>query len=179
MTKLLTFWYIQSSSLLEWRASMLLALLGIRNDLFRICIQCWIFWDPVPGKSSGSNPFYLSIFGNLKNTPLIQTKRRIYQLSAILYFMLQSYSTHSPEFKGLKWEIKFLFTVSALSFFAGSGSRQKLSMRIRNTGFLDDQTSSLQLQGWLNCSFGGWLSLLLAGVGRLEWSNKWLVWMIN
>ena len=35
--------------------------LRIRNDLFRI--RLWIFRDPDPGKISGSNPYYLVIFG--------------------------------------------------------------------------------------------------------------------
>ena len=30
------------------------SVLWIRNDLFRIRIQLWIFWNPDPGKSSGT-----------------------------------------------------------------------------------------------------------------------------
>ena len=48
------------------------------------------------------------------------------------YFILQSYSTHSPEFTGLNWENKFLFILSFLFCWirnnnseSRSGSRQK------------------------------------------------------
>ena len=35
----------------------------------------------------------------------------------IFYFKLQSYSTHSPEFTGLKFEIKFLFICGYIFFW--------------------------------------------------------------
>ena len=38
-----------------WRWTLVfLSVMRIRNDLFRIRIQLWIFWVPGPGKSSGS-----------------------------------------------------------------------------------------------------------------------------
>ena len=52
-------------------------------------------------------------------------------------FILQSYSAHSPEFTGIKWEIKFY--LSALLFFAVSGNETiipvwiQAKVRIRNT----------------------------------------------
>ena len=58
--------------------------LRIRNDLFGIQIQLWIFRVPDPC-DSGSNPYYLCIFGNYKKT-------RIYQLSTMFY----SISYYSP-----------------------------------------------------------------------------------
>ena len=52
-------------------------------------------------QSSGSNPCYLSIFGNCKRNHLKFNRKEepIYQLFASFYFMQQSYSTQSPEFK--------------------------------------------------------------------------------
>ena len=91
-------------------------MLLIRNDLFRFRIQLWISKFQIQARvpdPSGSNPCYLSIFGNYK------------------YFILQSYSAHSPKFSGLKWEIPYSFNLSALSFFAGS--RHKFRIRIGNT----------------------------------------------
>ena len=84
----------------------------IWNDLFRIRIQVRIL-------SSGSNPKYLSIFGNYKkNTAYIQSKRRMFQLSAIFnVIILNSPTVHSPSFTDLNF-----FYLSPLSFFAGSGT---------------------------------------------------------
>ena len=48
-------WYsckLLKKSILWWLP--LIAVLGIRNDLFRIRIQLGIYWVPDPGKSSGS-----------------------------------------------------------------------------------------------------------------------------
>ena len=67
----------------------------------------------------------------------IQSIRRIYQLVAIFYFVLQSYSTHSPEFTGdrlkMRNEIVIYLFICTLIFCwirirnnnFGSGSRQK------------------------------------------------------
>ena len=82
--------------------------LRIRNDLFRIQIQLWIFRVPDPC-DSGSNPYYLCIFGNYKKNTNLPTIYHVLQ-----YFVLQSYSTHSLEFTGLKGEIKFWFICSVI-----------------------------------------------------------------
>ena len=39
----------------------------------------------------------------------MHSTRRIFQLSAIFYFIVQSYSLRSLEFTGLKLKIKYLF----------------------------------------------------------------------
>ena len=110
-------------------------MLWIRNDLLRIRIQLRIFLvleDPDPC-GSGSNHCYLSIFGNCKQNHLQFNHKEDF---AILYFILQSYSTQSPEFTE-----KLHFFLSALSYLAGSGSgtiipdpdpgKSSESMRIR------------------------------------------------
>ena len=63
---------------------------------FRIRIQAKVP-DPC---GSGSNPCYLSIFGNCKQNHLKFNHKETstYQVFAIFYFTLQSYSTQSPEF---------------------------------------------------------------------------------
>ena len=78
--------------------------LRIRNDLFRIQLRIQPLLVPVLFK-------------------YIQSKRRIYQLVAIFYFVLQSYSTHSPEFTGdrlkMRYEIvtyHFLFRTTVLQY---------------------------------------------------------------
>ena len=82
----------------------------------------------------GSNPYYLSIIGNYEKNTFNSIKKK--NLSTIChflqYFILQSYSTHSPEFTGLNWENKFLFILSFLFCWirnnnseSRSGSRQK------------------------------------------------------
>ena len=58
------------------------------------------FWIQIRAKvpdpcGSGSNPCCLSIFGNRKQNHL----KFNYQLFAFFYFILQSYSTQSPEYK--------------------------------------------------------------------------------
>ena len=88
---------------------------------------------------------YLGIFGNRKQNQLkFNHKEEIYQLFAILYFILLSYSTQSPE---LTEKLHFYLPVSALSYLAGSVSgtiipdpdpcKSSGSMRIRilNTGY--------------------------------------------
>ena len=67
------------------------AVLRIRNDLFQIRIQLWMFRVLDPYRY----PFE-------KKTLWIQPKRRIYQLYAIFYFIVQSYRTQSPKFTVLK-----------------------------------------------------------------------------
>ena len=57
-----------------------------------------------------------------KITHGIQSKRRLYKLSVIFYFIVKSYNAHSPEFTGLKLKIKIKFLFICYSFFAGSGS---------------------------------------------------------
>ena len=55
---------------------------------------------------SGSNPYYSSIFGNYKNAhhKFCQKEECTYQLSAIFYFILQSYSTGTTELKDDRME---------------------------------------------------------------------------
>ena len=79
--------------------------------LFSVADPEWFIPDPacllrVPGRDPGSDPdpahiilAYLKII--IKNT-LNTIKKKNLQLSAILCFLLQSYSTHSPEFTGRK-----------------------------------------------------------------------------
>ena len=52
-------------------------------------------------------------------TPVIQLNRSTNQLSTIFYFILQPYSTQSPDCTGLTLELSFFYSY-ALSFFAGS-----------------------------------------------------------
>ena len=59
---------------------------------------------------SGSNPYYLSIFGNYEKQQIVG--KAFFLLNLVFYFMLQSYSTDSPEFTGLKWELILLFICS-------------------------------------------------------------------
>ena len=63
------------------------------------------------------------IFRNNKNTPYIQSKRRIYHLLTILYFLLHSYSTNSLEFTAL-FICSFTFCWIWIRNY-NSGSRQK------------------------------------------------------
>ena len=65
----------------------------IWNDLFRIHFQFRIRIQPILFRH------YLEII--FFKTSYIQSKRRIYLLSAFFYFTLQSCSTHSPEYSGL------------------------------------------------------------------------------
>ena len=63
-------------------------------------------------------------------------QKSVYQLSAIFYFVLQSYSTRSPEFTGLKLEIKFLFICSFIFCWIrnnNSGYEPRQKFRIHNT----------------------------------------------
>ena len=67
----------------------------------------------------------------------------------MFYFILKSYSTHSPEITGLKLEIKILFICSLIFCYIqiqynNSGSRKKFLIRIHNTGIQNDL-----LQIWL------------------------------
>ena len=109
-----------------------------------------IFRVPDPGKSFGIQLILWSIFGNYKKHTLNSIKKKNLPVPNICHFLfhttvhwVQSYSTHSPEFAGLKWEIKFLFICSFI--FAGSrtiipdpdpgkSSGSKV-FRIRNTAF--------------------------------------------
>ena len=116
------------------------AVLWIRNDFF--------VPDPDPGKSSGSmririQPIFLKYIWKLWKKHLKFNQKVEWTNYWICHFLfhtkVQSYSTNSPEFTGLNWEIK-----TALSFFAASGSgtiipdpgKSSRSMRIRihNTG---------------------------------------------
>ena len=105
--------------------------LWIRNDLFRIRIQLWIFRvpDPDPGKSSGSNPCYLSIFGNCKQNHLKFNHKK--NLSTICHFLF-----HTTVLQHTKSGIQREITFSFICFFIfcwirirnnnfESGSRQK------------------------------------------------------
>ena len=80
-------------------------MLWIRNDLFRIRIQMRIRIQPI---------LFRKILKLIESTPQIQSKKKINQIFAIFYFILQSYSTHSPEFTGLKLEITVSFYLSVL-----------------------------------------------------------------
>ena len=53
--------------------------------------------DPDPTHITGVSIFDKYFLENLK-----LNKKRIYQLSAIFYFTLLSYGTHSPDFTGLR-----------------------------------------------------------------------------
>ena len=102
--------------------------------------EFWIQAKVPDSCGSGTNPYYLTIFGNYEKNTLNSTKKNnvpvTYQLQYLPFSIsyTQSYTTHSPEFPGLYWEI-----ISALSFFAGSGSETIIldpgksfgSMRIR------------------------------------------------
>ena len=96
-------------------------MLRIRNDLFRIQIQLWI-WVPEPNKTVST--VYLEIIKNTLN--LIKKINLTTTVFAILYLMLQSYSTNSPEFR-----VFFIrsFTLSLIrNWNNNSGSRQKIRL---------------------------------------------------
>ena len=97
----------------------------------------------------------------------MQSKRRIYQLSAMYYFILESYSTHSTEFTGLKLEIIFFIYLLLLFFCwilnnnSGSGSRQKF----RSHTDPDPQYCKKSPKFSCSCLNGGWQK----GGDILEW----------
>ena len=83
---------------------------------------------------SGSSPYLL--FKQIWRTNFVKhtlnsIKRRIYQLSTIFYFILQSYSTHSPEFTGLKLEIKFLF-IRSLIFLLDTEQKNRIREKVQD-----------------------------------------------
>ena len=79
------------------------AVLLIRNVILRIRIQPHIFRVP--------DPYNLGIFGNLKKNVKFNHREESTN------YLLQSYSTHSPEFTGIKFEIKFLFICGYIFFW--------------------------------------------------------------
>ena len=80
------------------------AVLLIRNVILRIRIQPHIFRVP--------DLYNLGIFGNLKKKHVKFNPRE-----ESTNYLLQSYSTRSPEFTGLKFEIKFLFICGYIFFW--------------------------------------------------------------
>ena len=86
--------------------------------------ECFIPDPALNFPSSGSNPYYFRIFENYKkNLKFTKKKNLPTTVSAIFYFILQTYNTwntqsriHRPKKRNI------FFYLSALSFFAGSGT---------------------------------------------------------